>query len=90
MLRKLKEVYRKESIDLIVKVEWGSYDIVKDLGFASLGENLMNLDAVTAAIMRVDPSKVSYITLGETVFGPYDRAQVEKAKAASADWIPKK
>jgi len=72
-----------------VKVEWGSYDIVKDLGFASLGENLMNLDAVTSAIMRVDPSKVSYITLGEAIFGPYDRVQVERAKAASENWIPK-
>jgi uncharacterized protein (DUF362 family) len=71
-----------------VKVEWGSYDIVKDLGFASLGDNLMNLDAVTAAIMRVDPSKVSYITLGEAVFGPYDRALIDEARVASSRWIP--
>jgi uncharacterized protein (DUF362 family) len=73
-----------------VEVEWGKYDIVRDLGFASLGGNLMNLDAVTSAIMRVDPSKVSYLTLGEDVFGPYDRVQVERAKVASEDWIPKK
>jgi len=73
-----------------VEVEWGKYDIVKDLGFAALGENLMNLDAVTSAIMRVDPSKVSYMTQGEKVFGPYDRAQVERAKAASENWIPKR
>jgi uncharacterized protein (DUF362 family) len=73
-----------------VEVEWGKYDIVRDLGFAALGGNLMNLDAVTAAIMRVDPFKVSYLTLGEDVFGPYDRVQVERAKAASEDWIPKK
>ena len=73
-----------------VKVEWGSYDVVKDLGFAALGGNLMNLDAVTSAIMGVDPSKVSYLTLGEEVFGPYDRVQVERAKAASGDWIPKR
>ena len=71
-----------------VKVEWGRYDVVKDLGFASLGGNLMNLDAVTSAIMGVDPSKVSYLTLGEEVFGPYDRVQVERAKAVSGDWIP--
>jgi len=73
-----------------VKVEWGRYDVVKDLGFASLGGNLMNLDAVTSAIMGVDPSKVSYLTLGEEVFGPYDRVQVERAKAVSGDWIPKR
>jgi uncharacterized protein (DUF362 family) len=73
-----------------VEVEWGRYDIVKDLGFAALGGNLMNLDAVTSAIMRVNPSKVSYMTLGEKVFGPYDRAQVERARAASENWIPKK
>jgi uncharacterized protein (DUF362 family) len=73
-----------------VEVEWGKYDIVKDLGFATLGGNLMNLDAVTSAIMRVDPSKVSYMTLGEKVFGPYDRAQVERARAASENWIPKR
>jgi uncharacterized protein (DUF362 family) len=71
-----------------VKVEWGRYDIVRDLGFAALGGNLMNLDAVTSAIMGVDPSKVSYLTLGEKVFGPYDGVQVERAKAASGEWIP--
>jgi hypothetical protein len=73
-----------------VEVEWGRYDVVKELGFASLGGNLMNLDAVTSAIMGVDPSKVSYLTLGEAVLGPYDRVQVERAKAASGDWIPKR
>jgi uncharacterized protein (DUF362 family) len=73
-----------------VKVEWGRYDVVKDLGFAALGESLMNLDAVTSAIMRVDPSKVSYLTLGEKVFGPYDKVQVERAKSASGNWIPKR
>ena len=73
-----------------VKVEWGRYDIVKDLGFASLGESLINLDAVTSAIMRVDPSKVSYLTRGEKVFGPYDKVQVERAKNASGSWIPKR
>ncbi len=71
-----------------VEVEWGRYDVVRDLGFAALGGNLMNLDAVTSAIMRVDPSKVSYLTLGKDVFGPYDRVQVKRAKAASSQWIP--
>jgi hypothetical protein len=75
-------------LDGEVEVEWGRYDVVKDLGFAALGGNLMNLDAVTSAIMGVDPSKVSYLTLGGAVFDPYDRIQVENAKAASEDWIP--
>ncbi|MCW3989533.1 MAG: hypothetical protein NWE88_05600 [Candidatus Bathyarchaeota archaeon] len=73
-----------------MEVEWGRYDVVKDLGFASLGGNLMNLEAVTSAIMGVDPSKVSYLTLGEAVFGPYDRVQGERAKSASGDGIPKR
>ncbi|MBC8224058.1 hypothetical protein H8E65_05680 [Candidatus Bathyarchaeota archaeon] len=73
-----------------MEVEWGRYDVVRDLGFASLGGNLMNLDAVTSAIMGVDPSKVSYLTQGEDAFGPYDRVQVERAKTASGEWIPKR
>jgi uncharacterized protein (DUF362 family) len=73
-----------------VAVEWGRYDVVRDLGFTTLGGDLVNLDAVTSALMRVDPSKVSYLILGEKVFGPYDRPQVERAKKASGDWIPEK
>ena len=71
-----------------VEVEWGRYDVVRDLGFAALGGNLVSLDAVVSSLMGVDPEKVSYLGLGEEVFGRYDRSPDEEAKAASSEWIP--
>jgi uncharacterized protein (DUF362 family) len=71
-----------------VKVEWGRYDVVRDLGFAALGGNLVSLDAVLSGLMGVDPEKVSYLALGEEVFGRYDRSPVDEARAASSEWIP--
>ena len=44
-----------------VKVEWGRYDIVRDLGFAALGGNLMNLDAVTSTIGFSAVTMISWV-----------------------------
>ncbi len=71
-----------------VEVEWGRYDVVRDLGFAALGGNLVSLDAVLSGLMGVDPEKVSYLGLGEEAFGRYDRSPVDEARAASSRWIP--
>jgi len=69
-----------------VKVPWGSYSIAKDIGVLAFGRNLVSLDAILCGFIGVDPEKVSYIKLGEEVFGFYNRQQVEKAKA-SKNWF---
>ena len=69
-----------------VKVPWGSYSIAKDLDVIILGGHLVSLDAILCGLIGVDPEKVSYIKLGEEVFGFYNRQHVEKAKA-SKDWF---
>jgi len=71
-----------------VKVPWGAYSVVRDLGVVALGRHLVSVDAVLCGLMGVDPEKVSYLQLGEEAFGPYDRRPVEEAKAAAADWFP--
>jgi len=71
-----------------VKVSWGNYDVVRDLGVVALGRHLVPLDAVLCALIGVNPEKVSYLRLGEEAFGPYDRRQVGEAKAVSAGWFP--
>ena len=71
-----------------VKVPWGAYNIVRDLGVVALGRPLVSLDAILCGLIGVDPEKVSYLQLGEKAFGPYDRRQVEEAKAFARDWFP--
>ena len=70
-----------------VKIPWGSYSIARDLGVVTCGRDLVSLDAVLCGLVGVDPEKISYIKLGEEVFGTYDRGQVKKAKK-STDWFP--
>ncbi|MDH5703837.1 MAG: DUF362 domain-containing protein [Aigarchaeota archaeon] len=71
-----------------VKVPWGSYNIVKDLGFVALGRHLISLDAVLCGLIGVDPEKVSYLKLGEKALGIYSRSHVEAAKSAAPGWFP--
>ncbi|MCW4036452.1 MAG: DUF362 domain-containing protein [Candidatus Bathyarchaeota archaeon] len=71
-----------------VKVPWGRYDAVRDLGVVVLGPCLVSLDAVLCGLIGVDPEKVSYLQRGEEAFGKYDRSVVEEAKAASSEWFP--
>ncbi|RLI08380.1 hypothetical protein DRO42_06455 [Candidatus Bathyarchaeota archaeon] len=71
-----------------VKVPWGAYSIVRNLGVVALGRPLLPLDAVLCGLIGVDPEKVSYLRLGEEVFGTYDRGLLAEAKAAAAEWFP--
>ena len=71
-----------------VKGPWGSYNIVRDLGIVAMSPDLVSLDAVVSDLIGIDPAKVNYITLGEETFKPYDKEQVEKAKAVSKEWFP--
>jgi len=71
-----------------VKTPWGNYDIARDLGVVALGRNLVSVDAILCGLIGVDPKKVSYLELGEEVFGSYDRHYVEEAKKEAADWFP--
>lgn len=71
-----------------IKTPWGNYDIIKDLDFLSYSNHLISLDAILCGLINVDPSKVSYITLGEEVFGSYDRNSFNRAKKASKQWFP--
>ena len=71
-----------------VKVPWGAYNIVWDLGVVALGRPLVYLDAILCGLIGVDPEKVSYLQLGEKAFRPYDRGLVEEAKVAAVDWFP--
>jgi uncharacterized protein (DUF362 family) len=71
-----------------VKVPWGAYRVMKSDGFVAHGPSPVELDAVLCALIRVDPSKVGYLQLGEKEFGPYDKGAVAEASAASAKWFP--
>jgi len=73
-----------------VKVPWGSYNIVRDLGIVASGPDLVSLDAVISGLIGIDPAKVNYITLGEEILGPYKKYQVERAITASKEWFPVK
>ena len=71
-----------------VKVPWGSYNIVRDLGVVALSPNLVCLDAVICGLIGVDPEKVSYLQKGEVAFGEFDRCHVADAMAVASDWFP--
>ena len=71
-----------------VKTPWGNYDIAKNLGVVALGRNLVSVDAILCGLVGVDPERVSYLELGEEVFGAYDRHHVEEAKEEAANWFP--
>jgi uncharacterized protein (DUF362 family) len=71
-----------------VKVPWGVYRVAKSDGFVAHGPSLVELDAVLCALIRVDPSKVGYLQLGEKEFGPYDKGAVAESLASSATWFP--
>lgn len=71
-----------------VKVPWGSYNIVSNLGVVALSRHVVSLDAILCGLMGVNPEKVSYLELGEEAFGSYGRRHVEEAKAVAADWFP--
>ena len=71
-----------------VKVPWGGYNIIRDLGVVALGRPLVTLDAVLCGLIGVDPEEVSYLKLGEEAFGAYDRSLIEEAKMAASDWFP--
>lgn len=64
------------------------YNIAKDLGVLAFGRHLGLLDAVLCGLVGFDLDEVSYIKLGEKVFGAYESRHVEEAKAAAADWFP--
>jgi hypothetical protein len=71
-----------------VRVPWGRYNIVRDLGVVVLGCHLVSLASVLCGLISVDPERMSYLQLGEEVFGSYDRRQVEAAKVEAVDWFP--
>jgi uncharacterized protein (DUF362 family) len=71
-----------------IKVPWGGYNIIRDLGVVALGGDLVSLDAVLCGLIGVDPEKVSYLHKGEKAFGGYDRNLVEKARRYSSEWFP--
>ena len=71
-----------------VKTPWGNYNIARDLGVVALGRNLVTVDAILCSLIGVDPEKVSYLELGEEVFGAYSRHDIDEAKAEAADWFP--
>jgi len=71
-----------------VRAPWGAYRVMKSDGFVAHGPSPVELDAVLCALIRVDPSKVGYLQLGEKEFGPYDKGTVAEASAASAKWFP--
>jgi len=70
-----------------MKLPWGSYNIAENLGVIAYGRHLVSLDAILCELIGVNPEEVSYIKLGEDVFGTYDRRQAEKARKAT-DWFP--
>lgn len=70
-----------------VKVGWGNYSVAKNLAVLAFGRHLVSLDAILCELIGVKSEKVSYIKLGEEVFGTYDRQEAEKAKKAT-NWFP--
>jgi uncharacterized protein (DUF362 family) len=71
-----------------VKAPWGSYDIVKGLSVVATSHHLVSLDAILCGLIGVNPERVSYLQIGEDVFGPYDRRYVDEAKAVASKWFP--
>ncbi len=71
-----------------VKVPWGSYRVVRDLGFVAHSPDLVSLDAVLCGLISVDPGKVGYLELGSGEFGPYDKSCVEEAREVASYWFP--
>lgn len=70
-----------------IKLPWGSYSIAENLGVIAYGRHLLSVDAILCELIGVTPEEVSYIKLGEEVFGAYDRGQAEMARKAT-DWFP--
>jgi uncharacterized protein (DUF362 family) len=71
-----------------VKVPWGAYSVKKVEGFCVHGQNLVEVDALTCALIEVDPEKVGYISEGEKLFGNYDRDSLHKATEERHRFIP--
>ena len=70
-----------------VKTPWGNYRVLTNPNFVALSRNLVPLDAILCGLIGVNPEEVSYIKLGEKIFGSYDRHHVEEAKAAASSWF---
>jgi uncharacterized protein (DUF362 family) len=70
-----------------IKVPWGNYRVVEGNRFLAHGPDLVNLDAVISSIIKVDPKKVSYLTLNENVFNPIDVNAITKAGNEADYWF---
>ncbi len=53
-------------------------DTIKNLGLAVAGKDPVEIDAIAATLMEVDPEKLDYLQLCRNVLGNYNRGELEK------------
>ena len=71
-----------------IKVPWGNYDIIENLGFAAFSNHLVSLDALICRLIDIEPLEVGYIRKGEKVFGEFDKNVIQDVKIIRKNWFP--
>ncbi|MFX1280503.1 MAG: DUF362 domain-containing protein [Promethearchaeota archaeon] len=71
-----------------IRVPWGNYDIIENLGIAAFSNHLVSLDALICGLIDINPSQVEYIRLGQEIFGKYDMKELINVKNTRDELFP--
>lgn len=71
-----------------IKVPWGNYDIIENLGIAAFSNHLVSLDALVCGLIDINPLQVGYIRLAEEIFGHFDKNVINNIKVIRKNWFP--
>ena len=63
------------------------YDIVENLGFAGVSDDMIQLDSVMYGIGYHNARDMEHIALADGILGKYDEALVEHGKKVSDKWM---
>ena len=65
------------------------YNIVKNLGFAGISNDMVQLDSVMNGIVHNKPQDTEHIALAGGILGKYDESLVEQGKKIADKWMKK-
>ncbi len=70
------------------KVPWGNYRVKDGGGLVAHGEDLVELDAVVSAMIKVRPEKVGYLKKAKKMLGRYSKDSVKQAEEIATKLFP--
>lgn len=70
-----------------INMPWGRYRMNRKTCTAAYGSDLVELDAVLCALMRINPKAVQYIKAAKDILGKYKQKTVIEAKDQASEWL---